>query len=130
LIEIALPTNLAGETQDLLLLLQANQHLQSCLDDSAFCPEAVTRCAFSNSRSSISMLVRMSRRRSDVYKFMRWYISTPAAARPAGDRVNSWRFDANFWDPSLRPAEAVRRAGRPAGFENAPAAFLMARMAA
>jgi 3-oxoacyl-[acyl-carrier protein] reductase len=33
------------------------------------------------------------------------------------DQVNSWRFDANLWDPSLPPAEAARRAGRPAGFE-------------
>jgi hypothetical protein len=27
------------------------------------------------------------------------------------DTVNGWRFDANFWDPSLPPAEAARRAG-------------------
>ncbi|MGC2200262.1 MAG: SDR family oxidoreductase [Stellaceae bacterium] len=33
------------------------------------------------------------------------------------DAVNGWRFDANLWDPSLAPAEAARRAGRPAGFE-------------
>jgi NAD(P)-dependent dehydrogenase (short-subunit alcohol dehydrogenase family) len=33
------------------------------------------------------------------------------------DRVNGWRFDANLWDASLPPAEAARRAGRPAGFE-------------
>ena len=33
------------------------------------------------------------------------------------DRVNGWRFDANLWDTSLPPAEAARRAGRPAGFE-------------
>jgi NAD(P)-dependent dehydrogenase (short-subunit alcohol dehydrogenase family) len=33
------------------------------------------------------------------------------------DTVNGWRFDANLWDPSLPPAEAARRAGRPAGFE-------------
>src|SRR6266436_5859822 len=36
---------------------------------------------------------------------------------PAADDVNGWRFDANLWDPSLPPAEAARRAGRPAGFE-------------
>jgi NAD(P)-dependent dehydrogenase (short-subunit alcohol dehydrogenase family) len=33
------------------------------------------------------------------------------------DRVNGWRFDANLWDTSLPPADAARRAGRPAGFE-------------
>ena len=33
------------------------------------------------------------------------------------DNVNGWRFDANLWDRSLPPAEAARRAGRPAGFE-------------
>jgi 3-oxoacyl-[acyl-carrier protein] reductase len=33
------------------------------------------------------------------------------------DTVNGWRFDANLWDTSLPPAEAARRAGRPAGFE-------------
>jgi 3-oxoacyl-[acyl-carrier protein] reductase len=33
------------------------------------------------------------------------------------DVVNGWRFDANLWDPSLPPAEAAHRAGRPAGFE-------------
>jgi NAD(P)-dependent dehydrogenase (short-subunit alcohol dehydrogenase family) len=33
------------------------------------------------------------------------------------DNVNGWRLDANLWDPSLPPAEAARRAGRPAGFE-------------
>jgi NAD(P)-dependent dehydrogenase (short-subunit alcohol dehydrogenase family) len=33
------------------------------------------------------------------------------------DDVNGWRFDANLWDASLPPAEAARRAGRPAGFE-------------
>src|SRR5436190_13359469 len=33
------------------------------------------------------------------------------------DTVNGWRFDANLWDRSLPPAEAARRAGRPAGFE-------------
>jgi NAD(P)-dependent dehydrogenase (short-subunit alcohol dehydrogenase family) len=37
------------------------------------------------------------------------------------DRVNGWRFDANLWDASLPPAEAARRAGRPAGFEMHPA---------
>jgi len=36
------------------------------------------------------------------------------------DNVNGWRFDANLWDPSLAPAEAARRAGRPAGFEMHP----------
>jgi NAD(P)-dependent dehydrogenase (short-subunit alcohol dehydrogenase family) len=36
------------------------------------------------------------------------------------DTVNGWRFDANLWDPSLLPAEAARRAGRPAGFEMHP----------
>jgi NAD(P)-dependent dehydrogenase (short-subunit alcohol dehydrogenase family) len=36
------------------------------------------------------------------------------------DRVNGWRFDANLWDPSLPPAEAAKRAGRPAGFEMHP----------
>ena len=36
------------------------------------------------------------------------------------DHVNGWRFDANLWDPSLAPAEAARRAGRPAGFEMHP----------
>jgi NAD(P)-dependent dehydrogenase (short-subunit alcohol dehydrogenase family) len=36
------------------------------------------------------------------------------------DDVNGWRFDANLWDPSLPPAEAARRAGRPAGFEMHP----------
>jgi NAD(P)-dependent dehydrogenase (short-subunit alcohol dehydrogenase family) len=34
--------------------------------------------------------------------------------------VNGWRFDANLWDASLPPAEAARRAGRPAGFEMHP----------
>ena len=33
------------------------------------------------------------------------------------DGVNGWRFDANLWDTALPPAEAARRAGRPAGFE-------------
>ena len=36
------------------------------------------------------------------------------------DRVNGWRFDANLWDTSLPPADAARRAGRPAGFEMHP----------
>jgi NAD(P)-dependent dehydrogenase (short-subunit alcohol dehydrogenase family) len=36
------------------------------------------------------------------------------------DAVNGWRFDANLWDTSLPPAEAARRAGRPAGFEMHP----------
>ena len=36
------------------------------------------------------------------------------------DNVNGCRFDANFWDSSLPPAEAARRAGRPAGFEMHP----------
>jgi 3-oxoacyl-[acyl-carrier protein] reductase len=36
------------------------------------------------------------------------------------DSVNGWRFDANLWDASLPPAEAARRAGRPAGFEMHP----------
>jgi len=36
------------------------------------------------------------------------------------DTVNGWRFDANLWDTSLPPAEAARRAGRPAGFEMHP----------
>jgi 3-oxoacyl-[acyl-carrier protein] reductase len=39
---------------------------------------------------------------------------------PDADNVNGWRFDANLWDPSLPPAEATRRAGRPAGFEMHP----------
>ena len=33
---------------------------------------------------------------------------------PEADKVNGWRFDANLWDASLPPAEAARRAGRPA----------------
>jgi len=45
--------------------------------------------------------------------------ATHVAARDA-DHVNGWRFDANLWDPSLPPAEAVRHAGRPAGFEMHP----------
>jgi 3-oxoacyl-[acyl-carrier protein] reductase len=36
------------------------------------------------------------------------------------DHINGFRFDANLWDPSLPPAEAARRAGRPAGFEMHP----------
>jgi NAD(P)-dependent dehydrogenase (short-subunit alcohol dehydrogenase family) len=32
------------------------------------------------------------------------------------DGVNGYRFDANAWDASLPPAEAARKAGRPAGF--------------
>ncbi len=36
------------------------------------------------------------------------------------DKINGWRFDANLWDMSLPPAEAARRAGRPAGFELHP----------
>ena len=36
------------------------------------------------------------------------------------DNVNGWRFDANLWDASSPPAEAARRAGRPAGFEMHP----------
>jgi NAD(P)-dependent dehydrogenase (short-subunit alcohol dehydrogenase family) len=38
----------------------------------------------------------------------------------AADKVNGCRFDANLWDASLPPAEAARRAGRPAGFEMHP----------
>ena len=38
----------------------------------------------------------------------------------AADAVNGWRFDANLWDASLPPAEAAKRAGRPAGFEMHP----------
>jgi NAD(P)-dependent dehydrogenase (short-subunit alcohol dehydrogenase family) len=34
--------------------------------------------------------------------------------------ISGWRFDANLWDASLPPAEAARRAGRPAGFEMHP----------
>ena len=33
------------------------------------------------------------------------------------DTVSGWRFDANLWGPSQPPAQAARRAGRPAGFE-------------
>ena len=36
------------------------------------------------------------------------------------DAVNGWRFDANLWDPASPPADAARRAGRPAGFEMHP----------
>ncbi|HTV89568.1 MAG TPA: SDR family oxidoreductase [Stellaceae bacterium] len=36
------------------------------------------------------------------------------------DAVNGYRFDANLWDAALPPAEAARRAGRPAGFELHP----------
>jgi NAD(P)-dependent dehydrogenase (short-subunit alcohol dehydrogenase family) len=36
------------------------------------------------------------------------------------DRVNGWRFDANLWDATLPPAEAAKRAGRPAGFAMHP----------
>jgi NAD(P)-dependent dehydrogenase (short-subunit alcohol dehydrogenase family) len=42
-------------------------------------------------------------------------------ASRAADRVNGWRFDANLWDASLPPAEAAKRAGRPAGFAMHPA---------
>ena len=38
------------------------------------------------------------------------------------DKVNGYRFDANLWDASLPPAEAARRAGRPAGFAMHPQA--------
>jgi len=38
-----------------------------------------------------------------------WVIS------PDADQVNGYRFDANLWDSGLPPAEAARRAGRPAG---------------
>jgi NAD(P)-dependent dehydrogenase (short-subunit alcohol dehydrogenase family) len=38
----------------------------------------------------------------------------------AADKVNGYRFDANLWDASLPPAEAAKRAGRPAGFEMHP----------
>jgi NAD(P)-dependent dehydrogenase (short-subunit alcohol dehydrogenase family) len=37
------------------------------------------------------------------------------------DQVNGWRFDANLWETSLPPAEAAKRAGRPAGFAMHPA---------
>ena len=39
----------------------------------------------------------------------------------AADTVNGYRFDANAWDATLPPAEAARRAGRPAGFVLHPA---------
>jgi NAD(P)-dependent dehydrogenase (short-subunit alcohol dehydrogenase family) len=39
-----------------------------------------------------------------------WVVSREA------DRVNGMRFDAKQWDPSLPPAEAARRTGRPVGF--------------
>jgi NAD(P)-dependent dehydrogenase (short-subunit alcohol dehydrogenase family) len=38
----------------------------------------------------------------------------------AADQVNGYRFDANLWEADLPPAEAARRAGRPAGFEMHP----------
>jgi hypothetical protein len=47
----------------------------------------------------------------------RYLSSGPFCATPI---INGFRFDANLWDPSLLPAEAVRRAGRPAGFEMHP----------
>ena len=37
------------------------------------------------------------------------------------DRVNGYRFDANAWDAARPPAEAARKAGRPAGFVLHPA---------
>jgi NAD(P)-dependent dehydrogenase (short-subunit alcohol dehydrogenase family) len=37
------------------------------------------------------------------------------------DQVNGMRFDANAWDTSLPPADAARKAGRPAGFILHPA---------
>jgi NAD(P)-dependent dehydrogenase (short-subunit alcohol dehydrogenase family) len=43
-----------------------------------------------------------------------WVVSRGA------DGVNGYRFDANLWDSALPPAEAARRAGRPAGFEMHP----------
>ena len=36
------------------------------------------------------------------------------------DQVNGYRFDANLWDAALPPAEAAKRAGRPAGFVMRP----------
>src|SRR6266849_2960851 len=39
----------------------------------------------------------------------------------AADKVNGMRFDANAWDAALPPAEAARKAGRPAGFMLHPA---------
>jgi NAD(P)-dependent dehydrogenase (short-subunit alcohol dehydrogenase family) len=44
-----------------------------------------------------------------------WVVSREA------DPINGWRFDANLWDASLPPAEAAKRAGRPAGFAMHPA---------
>ena len=38
----------------------------------------------------------------------------------AADNVNGYRFDANLWDSSVPPAEAAKRAARPAGFEMHP----------
>ncbi|HVC54831.1 MAG TPA: SDR family oxidoreductase [Stellaceae bacterium] len=40
---------------------------------------------------------------------------------PEADAVNGYRFDANLWDATLAPADAAKRAGRPAGFEMHPA---------
>lgn len=48
-----------------------------------------------------------------------WVVSRDA------DRVNGWRFDANLWDNALPPAEAARRAGRPAGFTMHPVTNLL-----
>lgn len=42
---------------------------------------------------------------------------------PEADPVNGWRFDANLWDAALPPAEAAKRAGRPAGFAMHPQGF-------
>jgi 3-oxoacyl-[acyl-carrier protein] reductase len=39
-----------------------------------------------------------------------WLVSREA------DRVNGMRYDAKQWNPSLAPAEAARRTGRPVGF--------------
>jgi 3-oxoacyl-[acyl-carrier protein] reductase len=39
-----------------------------------------------------------------------WVVSRDA------DRVNGMRYDAKQWNPSLPPAEAARRTGRPVGF--------------
>lgn len=38
----------------------------------------------------------------------------------AADQVNGCRFDANLWDPTLPPADAAKRARRPAGFAMHP----------
>jgi NAD(P)-dependent dehydrogenase (short-subunit alcohol dehydrogenase family) len=38
----------------------------------------------------------------------------------AADAVNGMRFDANAWDAGLPPADAAKRAGRPAGFALRP----------